>query len=360
MVVAGQRYGGVTGGSKKEAEQRAAEAAWRELSKETDRGGACLSYPRSRPSGAAWRPGWWDDASPRWRCVIPERCDGIPDGADDFAAALAGQRIVAARRRGKFLWLPLESGDALLAHLGMSGQLLLRPTRRSPTNRTYGCGSASPTASPNCASSTSAPSARWRSPAAGHESPPEIAHIARDPLDEQFDEPAFVAALRRRRSGIKTALLDQGLISGVGNIYADEALWRTRLHGARRCDTLTRPVVHELLGHVRDVLTEALAAGGTSFDALYVNVNGESGWFERSLAVYGREGRPCHRCGAVRSAGNRSPTDPPSPARAASPALAVGEAALTRWRVSGRRPGSSKGGRWARRPARPRSCGANS
>ncbi len=220
-----------------------------------------------------------------------------PGGADDFAAALAGQRIVAARRRGKFLWLPLESGDALLAHLGMSGQLLLRdatfpdephlrvrfrfadgdPELRFVDQRTFGALAFS---------------------RGGAQSPPEIAHIARDPLDEQFDEPAFVAALRRRRSGIKTALLDQGLISGVGNIYADEALWRTRLHGARRCDTLTRPVVHELLGHVRDVLTEALAAGGTSFDALYVNVNGESGWFERSLAVYGREGRPCHRCGS--------------------------------------------------------------
>lgn len=220
-----------------------------------------------------------------------------PGGAADFTAALAGQRVADARRRGKFLWLPLESGDALVAHLGMSGQLLLRaaasadethlrarfrfvdgdPELRFVDQRTFGALAFSP---------------------GGAELPPEISHIARDPLDERFDESAFSAALRRRRSGIKAALLDQSLISGVGNIYADEALWRTRLHGARRCDTLTRPVVEELLRHVRDVLTEALKAGGTSFDALYVDVNGESGWFERSLAVYGREDRPCHRCGA--------------------------------------------------------------
>jgi formamidopyrimidine-DNA glycosylase len=107
-----------------------------------------------------------------------------------------------------------------------------------------------------------------------------------------------VAALRRRRVAVKVALLDQSLISGVGNIYADEALWRAKLHGRRRCDVLTRPAVRRLLAHVRDVLTEAIDAGGTSFDALYVDVNGDSGWYERALHVYGREGEPCVRCGS--------------------------------------------------------------
>jgi formamidopyrimidine-DNA glycosylase len=126
--------------------------------------------------------------------------------------------------------------------------------------------------------------------------PEQIAHIARDPIDPYFDDALFTARLRRRDTEVKRALLDQSLISGVGNIYADEALWGAKLHGARRTATLTRPAVRTLLSEVRGVLNEALRAGGTSFDSLYVNVNGESGYFDRSLAVYGREGLPCRRC----------------------------------------------------------------
>lgn len=129
--------------------------------------------------------------------------------------------------------------------------------------------------------------------------PDTIAHIARDPLDPAFDDAAFHGALRLRRTTVKRALLDQSLISGVGNIYADEALWRTRLHYDRPTATLTRPKSAELLGHVRDVMNAALAQGGTSFDSLYVNVNGESGYFDRSLDAYGREDEPCHRCGTA-------------------------------------------------------------
>jgi formamidopyrimidine-DNA glycosylase len=127
--------------------------------------------------------------------------------------------------------------------------------------------------------------------------PAEIAHIAIDPLDPDFDDDTFVAALRRRRTEVKRALLDQTLVSGVGNIYADESLWRARLHWARPTGALTRAQGRVLIGHVKDVLREALGQGGTSFDSLYVNVNGESGYFDRSLAVYGREGEPCPRCG---------------------------------------------------------------
>jgi formamidopyrimidine-DNA glycosylase len=129
--------------------------------------------------------------------------------------------------------------------------------------------------------------------------PAEIVHIAPDPLAPEFDDEAFVAAVRRRRTGIKRALLDQTLISGVGNIYADEALWRARLHYARPTATLTRRVLLDLLAAVREVMTAALAAGGTSFDALYVDVNGDSGYFERGLEVYGRAGEPCRRCGTA-------------------------------------------------------------
>jgi formamidopyrimidine-DNA glycosylase len=131
----------------------------------------------------------------------------------------------------------------------------------------------------------------------GAELPPEIAHIARDPMDPEFDDEEFVSRVRRRTSGIKRLLLDQTLVSGVGNIYADEALWLARLHGDRPGDRLRRAQVVELLAAVRTVMAAALAQGGTSFDALYVNVNGESGYFDRSLEVYGREGLPCSRCG---------------------------------------------------------------
>ena len=127
--------------------------------------------------------------------------------------------------------------------------------------------------------------------------PRQVVHIARDPVDPLFDEAGFSRRLRRRDSAIKRALLDQGLVSGIGNIYADESLWRAELHGERLARTLTAAQVTGLLGHVRDVLGEALQAGGTSFDALYVNVNGQSGYFDRSLSVYGREGQPCPRCG---------------------------------------------------------------
>ncbi|MER5558301.1 bifunctional DNA-formamidopyrimidine glycosylase/DNA-(apurinic or apyrimidinic site) lyase [Streptomyces sp. NPDC048491] len=223
-------------------------------------------------------------------------------GGDDFAARLKGHRIGVARRRGKYLWLPLADTDAsVLGHLGMSGQLLVQPTDapdekhlrirvrfqddagtelRFVDQRTFGGLSLHDTA----ADSTDG-------------LPDVIAHIARDPLDPEFDDEAFFVALRLKRTTVKRALLDQSLISGVGNIYADEALWRAKLHYDRPTATLNRPKAAELLGHARDVMNAALAVGGTSFDSLYVNVNGESGYFDRSLDAYGREGEPCRRCG---------------------------------------------------------------
>ncbi|MEU4265444.1 MULTISPECIES: bifunctional DNA-formamidopyrimidine glycosylase/DNA-(apurinic or apyrimidinic site) lyase [Streptomycetaceae] len=220
-------------------------------------------------------------------------------GGVDFAARLRGLRFGTAMRRGKYLWVPLDEAESsLLGHLGMSGQLLVQSAEtpdekhlririrfddtlgtelRFVDQRTFGGLSL-------------------------HENTPDglpdvIAHIARDPLDPDFDDAAFHTALRLRRTTVKRALLDQSLISGVGNIYADEALWRSRLHYERPTGTLTRPRTAELLGHVRDVMREALDQGGTSFDSLYVNVNGESGYFDRSLDAYGREDEPCHRCG---------------------------------------------------------------
>ena len=116
---------------------------------------------------------------------------------------------------------------------------------------------------------------------------------------QDFDAGAFRAALRRKQTGVKRALLDQTLISGIGNIYADEALWRAKLHYARPTETLRAPEIERVLAGAIEVMSAALAAGGTSFDSLYVNVNGESGYFDRSLHVYGREGLECSRCGAA-------------------------------------------------------------
>jgi len=127
----------------------------------------------------------------------------------------------------------------------------------------------------------------------------EASHIARDPLDPNFSFDEFYRRLRARKTGLKRALLDQGLVSGIGNIYADESLWKARLHYARPTDTLRRAEVTRALDAAAEVMSEALAAGGTSFDALYVNVNGASGYFDRSLAVYGQVGRPCPRCGSA-------------------------------------------------------------
>ncbi|WP_141012868.1 bifunctional DNA-formamidopyrimidine glycosylase/DNA-(apurinic or apyrimidinic site) lyase [Nocardioides sambongensis] len=222
-----------------------------------------------------------------------------PDGPVGFAAALTGRSILAARRRGKYLWLPLDDGDALLAHLGMSGQMLVQPAD-APAERHLRVRFAlrGPDGAP-------APELRFVDQrmfgglsvsAGGAELPPEIVHIARDPLDPDFDDEGFVRRLRSRSSAVKRLLLDQSLISGVGNIYADEALWRSGVHGERAGDRLRRSQAVELLGNVRAVMNEALAQGGTSFDALYVNVNGESGYFDRSLHAYGREGEPCDRC----------------------------------------------------------------
>jgi formamidopyrimidine-DNA glycosylase len=222
-------------------------------------------------------------------------------GADDFAARTTGRVVLGANRRGKYLWLPLDSGDAILGHLGMSGQMLVQPTGapderhlrvrftlrasnrgagelRFVDQRMFGGLSVSPD---------------------GADLPPEIAHIARDPVDPLFDDDAFVAAVRRRSSGIKRILLDQTVISGVGNIYADEALWRAQLHGERLGAKLRRADVLRLLADARGVMAAALDQGGTSFDALYVNVNGESGYFDRSLHAYGQEGRACDRCGTA-------------------------------------------------------------
>ena len=221
-------------------------------------------------------------------------------GPEDFAARLTGRTVTAAHRRGKYLWLPLDSGDALLGHLGMSGQLLVQPPDAAPERHLR--------VRFRLAASAGRPQLDLRFvdqrmfgglsfSAGGAELPDELTHIARDPLDPEFDDAEFIRRVRRSASGIKRILLNQTMVSGVGNIYADEALWRAHIHGDRPGDRLRIVEVGQVLASARAVMTAALGEGGTSFDALYVNVNGESGYFDRSLQVYGREGEPCSRCG---------------------------------------------------------------
>lgn len=218
-----------------------------------------------------------------------------PSGAEGFTVETAGRTFTTPRRRGKYLWLPFDDGDAMLAHLGMSGQFrinapddpLVRNTRvvfdlsdgtqlRFVDQRMFGGLSIS---------------------IDGAELPSEISHIAPDPFETSYDPLWVSGRIRASSSGIKRLLLDQKVVSGFGNIYVDETLWRAKLHYDRAGQRLTRARTLEVLEHGRQVMGEALEVGGTSFDALYVNVNGESGYFSRSLNVYGLAGHPCTRCG---------------------------------------------------------------
>lgn len=240
-------------------------------------------------------------------------------GSDHFAAGPLGLTVTSVHRRGKYLWLVLQGGSGVgadadpdgipgdvcvIAHLGMSGQLLVDPVEREPQKhlrvrftfddagpelrfvdqRTFGGLILDELVATTDGADTV---------------PALVTHIARDPLDPGFDDVGWVRRVQRSRSQLKRVLLDQTAVSGIGNIYADESLWRARINGTRLASTLSAPKLRELLGAVRAVMSEALAAGGTSFDSLYVNVNGQSGYFDRSLAVYGQHGRPCPRCGTT-------------------------------------------------------------
>ena len=242
-------------------------------------------------------------------------------GPADLTARLLGSRISGTGRRGKYLWLTLDEGadeplarretdSALVVHLGMSGQMLLGSTPST--------GAGGPQRQPNenhlriaalLDDGTTVSFVDQRTfggwmvtelvDVDGAQVPEPVAHIARDPLDPGFDRDAVVNVLRHKNSEIKRQLLDQTVVSGIGNIYADEALWRAKVNPTRLASGLSRRKLAELLDAATAVMSDALGQGGTSFDSLYVNVNGESGYFDRSLDAYGRDGQPCRRCGAV-------------------------------------------------------------
>ena len=250
-------------------------------------------------------------------------------GVANFISTLTGRKVLGVVRRGKFIWMPLApmAGDpedqpiALVGHLGMSGQMLLRVPGHAPDKltrvvihfteadgtktefrfvdqRIFGSLAIDvliPTADgrPGGFSDGIGAGQWWENLI-----PATAAHIARDPLDPDFDETKVLAKLRTKNTGIKRALLDQGLWSGIGNIYADETLWATKLHYDQPANTISAPKAKELLTEVRRILQQAVKVGGTSFDDQYKNVNGESGYFEISLNAYGRTGTECNRCGA--------------------------------------------------------------
>jgi len=231
-----------------------------------------------------------------------------PGGPQEIVARLRGRTISGARRRGKYLWLTLDGEEAagqdcLLVHLGMSGQMLVTDAGAPPVRHLHARASLDDGRELRFVDQrtfggwTVVPLAQALD-GTGVLLPAPAAHIAADPFEPGFDAPATARTIRRRDTEIKRLLLDQTVVSGIGNIYADEALWRAGVHGRRRSGALTLRAVTDLLGHARDVMAAALAVGGTSFDALYVNVNGASGYFDRSLDAYGQAGRPCARCGA--------------------------------------------------------------
>jgi formamidopyrimidine-DNA glycosylase len=221
-------------------------------------------------------------------------------GPADLTARLLGARITDSGRRGKYLWLTLDGGDcALVVHLGMSGQMLLGAVPNTGHLRVAAVFDDGTTLSFVDQRTFGGWLLAELVVVDGSTVPVPVAHLARDPLDPAFDVEAVVNVLRRKHSEIKRQLLDQTVVSGIGNIYADEALWRAKVNGARRAYALTRRQATAVLDAAAEVMRDALAQGGTSFDSLYVNVNGQSGYFDRSLDAYGRDGKPCRRCGAV-------------------------------------------------------------
>ncbi len=241
--------------------------------------------------------------------VLDERSLRRHDGpSEDFIDRLQGRRMLAPLRRGKFLWIPLDAShrsaedraEAVVVHLGMSGQVLLRDQDTDDAltrirldlatgyrlnfvdQRIFG---------------SMAIDELVATPDGRDTVPSQVAHIARDPMDPLFDDARFVARLRTKNTTIKRALLDQTLVSGIGNIYADESLWAARVHYDQPTATLSTVKARQLLAEVRVVLARALDEGGTSFDAQYLNVNGQSGYFAHSLRAYGQQGKPCPRCG---------------------------------------------------------------
>ena len=227
--------------------------------------------------------------------------------ADAGLDPVVGKTIRGVARRGKYMWFDL--GDlALVAHLGMSGQFRVggaeNPHRRASLlldggarldfvdQRTFG----------HLLPEDLVDTDDGLPGGLGTEAslvPKAVAHIGRDLLDPAVDLRRIAKRVKAKDTEVKRALLDQTVASGVGNIYADEALFAAQVNGKRATGAMSERKIAEVYEAARDVMERAVAVGGTSFDELYVGVDGSSGYFERSLNVYGRQGTPCPRCGTI-------------------------------------------------------------
>ena len=241
-------------------------------------------------------------------------------GPSDFKKKLIGTKVLDVVRRGKFLWLPLEAGEtALVGHLGMSGQMLIRTPDFPEDNlnrvtiefeskngkpfelrfvdqRIFGSLAIDDLVPTRDGGAGGFSAGKNRAKSWQNMIPVSASHIARDPLDEVFDQDAVVEKMRTKRSGIKRVILDQNLVSGIGNIYADESLWLAKIHFDRSADGISKGKLTELMEISKQVLSAAVEQGGTSFDEQYKNVNGESGYFSQQLFAYGQTDKPCARC----------------------------------------------------------------
>lgn len=212
--------------------------------------------------------------------------------------SLQGAKITGTNRRGKFMWLTLNRPYVLVAHLGMSGQFLIHQKDRPKATHVRAQFTLSKPLRTQELVFNDQRTFGWLSvEETTNNIPASAQHIAPDPFDPLFDKDLTINNYRKRNIKIKTALLNQEIMSGVGNIYADETLWRAKIHPEISTADLSAKKISTIIDFATEVMQEAINQGGTSFDDLYINVNGESGFFEQSLAAYGQEDEPCPRCG---------------------------------------------------------------
>ncbi|WP_151640447.1 bifunctional DNA-formamidopyrimidine glycosylase/DNA-(apurinic or apyrimidinic site) lyase [Corynebacterium sp. 11A] len=237
------------------------------------------------------------------RILHPRAIRHNEDSPEAFAAQLCGRQIEAVSRRGKFMWLRLDGEEAVVVHLGMSGQMLLSTDPHAHDSHPHLRAALQLENGPAVWFVDQRTFGYWRLDelvSLGEQEqriPASISHIARDLLDPEVSMPQVAAGLKQRARPIKALLLEQTIVSGVGNIYADEMLWAAGIAPTRSAQRISLQRLRALLESGQQVMRRALAQGGTSFDDLYVNVNGASGYFARSLNAYGQEGLPCARCG---------------------------------------------------------------
>jgi formamidopyrimidine-DNA glycosylase len=212
-----------------------------------------------------------------------------------LARRLTGARVLGFRRRGKYMLMRLDGGDSVLLHLGMSGRMLVERAGRNDvtlhehlvmeTDEGWRVGFVDPR--------------RFGSvdlvPTAEEDAHRLLAELGPEPLDAAFDVASLSGALAGKRTPIKAALLDQKVVAGLGNIYVCEALFRAEISPLRSAHTVPGARATRLVPAIKDTLTEAIAAGGSSLRD-YVQPDGELGYFQHAWKVYGREGKMCGRC----------------------------------------------------------------